>query len=74
MTDAMIDKLQNYFGIAIRSNFGNFEGMKKAVLIVPPMRHTHFMITAHQGLTVGVDISTIPQLINMLLGYLLMLF
>ena len=27
----MIDKLQNYYGIAIRSNVGNLEGMKKAV-------------------------------------------
>ena len=32
LTDAMIDKLQNYYGIAIRSNVGNVEEMKKAVL------------------------------------------
>jgi hypothetical protein len=27
----MIDKLKNYYGIAIRSNFENLEGMKKAI-------------------------------------------
>ena len=27
----MIGKMQNYYGIAIRSNVGNLEGMKKAV-------------------------------------------
>ena len=32
LTDAIIDKLQNNYGIAIRSNVGNLEGMKQAVL------------------------------------------
>ena len=32
LTDAMIDKLQNYYGIAIRSNTGNLPAMKKAIL------------------------------------------
>ena len=32
LTDKMIDKLLNYYGIAIRSNPGNLEAMKKAVL------------------------------------------
>ena len=32
LTDAIIDKLQNYFGIAIRSSVGNLESMKNAVL------------------------------------------
>jgi len=31
LTDAQIDKLQNYYGIAIRSNVGNLQGMKKAI-------------------------------------------
>ena len=31
LTDGMIDKLQNYYGIAIRSNPGDLEGMKKAI-------------------------------------------
>ena len=31
MTDALIDRLQNYYGIAIRSNVGNLETMKKAI-------------------------------------------
>ena len=29
-TDAMIDKIQNYYGIAIRTNSGNLGAMKKA--------------------------------------------
>ena len=32
LTDAIIEKLQNYYGIAIRSNVGNLEGMKQAVI------------------------------------------
>ena len=31
LTDAMIDKLQNYYGIAIRSNSADLEAMKSAI-------------------------------------------
>ena len=31
LTDSQIDKLQNYYGIAIRSNVGNLAGMKKTI-------------------------------------------
>lgn len=31
LTDSTIDKLQNYYGIAIRANVGNLTGMKKAI-------------------------------------------
>ena len=31
LTEAMIDKLQNYYGIAVRSNPGDLEAMKKAI-------------------------------------------
>ena len=31
LTDALIDKLQNYYGIAVRSDCGNLEGMKAAI-------------------------------------------
>ena len=31
LTDAMIDRLQNYYGTAIRSNIGDLDGMKKAI-------------------------------------------
>ena len=31
LTDRMIDMLQNYCGIAIRSNVGNLSGMKKEI-------------------------------------------
>lgn len=32
LTNATIDRLQNYYGIAIRSNVGDLEGMKKSIL------------------------------------------
>ena len=32
LTDALIDKMQNYYGIAIRTNVGDLQGMKKGVL------------------------------------------
>ena len=32
LTDSMIDKLHNYFGIAIRTNPGNIAAMKNALL------------------------------------------
>ena len=31
LTNAIIDRLQNYYGIAVRSNVGNLEEMKKAI-------------------------------------------
>ena len=31
LTNAMIDRLQNYYGIAVRSNIGNKDKMKKAI-------------------------------------------
>ena len=34
LTERMIDKMQNYYGIAIRSNIGNIDKMKKAILAV----------------------------------------
>ena len=33
LTDKMIDRLQNYYGIAIRSNVNNLEAMKEAILV-----------------------------------------
>ncbi|GBM75320.1 hypothetical protein AVEN_126693-1 [Araneus ventricosus] len=32
LTDKLIDKLQNYYGIAIRSNIGNLQNMQSAVI------------------------------------------
>ena len=32
LTDKMIERIQNYYGIAIRSNIGNLESMKKSIL------------------------------------------
>lgn len=34
LTDKFIDKLQNYYGIAIRSNIGNLKSMQSAVIAV----------------------------------------
>ena len=34
LTDSIIDKLQNYYGMAIRSNVNNLQGMKSAVAAV----------------------------------------
>ena len=31
LTNKLIDKLQNYYGIAVKSNVGNLQGMKKAI-------------------------------------------
>ena len=31
LTDSMVDRLQNYYGIAIRSNVGDLQKMKKAI-------------------------------------------
>ena len=31
LTNSQIDKLQNYYGVAIRSSVGNLAGMKKAI-------------------------------------------
>ena len=31
LTDAVIDKIQNFYGQAIRSNTGDLEGMKNSV-------------------------------------------
>ncbi|GFV10016.1 uncharacterized protein TNCV_4129511 [Trichonephila clavipes] len=32
LTDSFIDKLQNYYGIAIRDNVNNLQGMQRAVI------------------------------------------
>ena len=34
LTDSVIDKLQNYYGIAIRSNVNNLHGIKSAIAAV----------------------------------------
>ena len=31
LTDSMMDKLQNFYGIAVRGNVGNLADMKKAI-------------------------------------------
>lgn len=61
MTDGMMDKLQNYYGIAINSNVGNLEEMKKAVAAslfhCASSEKRRLMNTAHPGSFVGMDTS-----------------
>ena len=35
LTDSVIDKLQNYFGIALRSKVGNVKEMQNAIFMLP---------------------------------------
>lgn len=59
LKESLINKLQNYYGIAIGSIVGNLAGMNKATLIasciVPQMRYAHFMTSARH--VVHVDAS-----------------
>jgi len=32
LTDVVIDRLQNYYGVAVRSNFGNLKEMQSGVM------------------------------------------
>ena len=64
LTKRIIDKLQNYFGIAIRSNVGNLEGMEQSVLA--SIFHNHIIqLTAQRGLKAGVlPKETKPMALN----------
>ena len=48
----VIDRLQYYYGIAIRTNVGNLEGMKKPSMhryfMLPRQRRTNGMITVRK--------------------------
>ena len=61
----MIDKLQNYYWIANRSNVGNLEEMKKAIaaslVTVLPVKHGLSMNTALQKNPVGVVTTNISE-------------
>lgn len=58
LTDAIIDKLKNYYGIAIRSNVGNLGGMKKAIY-VSLMHCETFTYIALMALIAGVNTGRI---------------
>ena len=56
LTKRIIDKLQNYFGIAIRSNVGNLEGMEQSVLA--SIFHNHIIqLTAQRGLISPINFT-----------------
>ncbi|GFV55858.1 uncharacterized protein TNCV_597651 [Trichonephila clavipes] len=48
LTDGLINKLQNYYGIAIRSNIGNLKKCGPAVIAA-------FFIVAHQNISQNMD-------------------
>jgi hypothetical protein len=66
LTDNMIDKLQNYYGIAIRINSGNFKAMESDV--VARLWHCTSMIKSHyihivlEGRIASVATSMIRQM------------
>ena len=68
LTDSQIDKLQNYYGIAIRFNVGNLSGMKKAIqlalCIVLQVRHASCMTTVQQVVQVGAGIKRTKGIIQ----------
>ncbi|GFV84638.1 uncharacterized protein TNCV_2482521 [Trichonephila clavipes] len=61
LTDAFIDKLQNYYGIAIRDNVNNLQGMQRAIIaafsIVALMQNNKCMANALLDRIVGVNIN-----------------
>ena len=50
LKDDVIDRLQNYYGIMIRSNVGNLKSMKSAVLLHYSMLHP---LLKMYGMTIG---------------------
>ena len=60
LTDKIIDRLQNYYGIAIRSNVGDAKAMKDAIY-ASRQKNSTFMIIAQKEKTVGVDINPTRQ-------------
>ena len=58
LTDAIMDELQNYYGIAIWGNVRNLEGMEQAYSIMPRMSHANPTITVLLDVTLaGVGTS-----------------
>ena len=66
LPNSMTDKLQNYYGIALRSNVGNLENMKKAFLQVCFMwlhqKAIPGIIIVHKGKIAGVHFKQIKQM------------
>jgi hypothetical protein len=75
LTQSAIDKLQNYYGLAIRRNVNNLEVMKRAVWAVffhklLQMRYPR-MVFAQVMVTVGVNSRTVPvQGLHMIINIL----
>jgi hypothetical protein len=65
LPDFMIDKLQNYYGIAIRSNIGSLQGMKKLFMLVCftvlHQRKGIYMTIVLRALIAGVAITRTLQ-------------
>ena len=68
----MIDRLQNYYGIAIRSNVGDLDKMKKAIYAslfhcAHPRGET-FMTIVPKELKAGVGLTKTVQIVCISLG------
>ena len=72
----MIDKLQNYYGIAIRSNVGDLNGMRKAIMqvssIVRQVNGVIFTPTVQLDPRAAVVSSETETVLNILLACLML--
>ena len=68
LTDAMIDKLQNYYGIAIRTNCKDIDSMKKAIYaafsIVLPQKRIIIIPIAQKVKVAGVELNGTRQMVQ----------
>ena len=65
--NSVIDKLQNYFGIAIKSNVNNLKGMKSAIATVAS---TDDNLGTNTGQMVPIVVASIKETKHCILTYL----
>ena len=67
LTNALIDKLQNYYGIAVRSNCGNLEGIEATIYAnifhLPYQKSEIFIVGALMVRTGGAALNKTRQII-----------
>ena len=65
LTDNIIDKLQNYYGMTVRQNSGDLNAMKSAASLfhVASLPHMIIILIVHQDQMVGVYSNPIKQII-----------
>ena len=69
LTDSLIDKMQNYYGIAIRANVGNLNEMKNAFLASSFHRASSDACPLHNYCPVGADTSKVNKTTSMVLVF-----